>query len=63
MLDIKLIRSNPELVKAAAKKREYDADQTIDDILKIDAQRREVTGSGRRRFRSYGRNERPVRKN
>lgn len=44
MLDIKLIRSNPEQVKAAAKKREFDADQMIEDILKIDAQRREVTG-------------------
>lgn len=44
MLDIKLIRSNPDFVKAAAKKREFDADQLIDDILKIDAERREVTG-------------------
>ena len=44
MLDIKLIRSNPEFIKAAAKKREYDADAIVDDILKIDAERREVTG-------------------
>lgn len=44
MLDIKLIRSNPEQVKAAAKKREFDADQMIEEILKIDTQRREVTG-------------------
>lgn len=44
MLDIKLIRSNPDFVKAAAKKREFDADAIVDDILKIDAQRREVTG-------------------
>ena len=35
MLDIKLIRSNPEQVKAAAKKREFDADQMIEEILKI----------------------------
>lgn len=44
MLDIKLIRSNPDLVKAAAKKREFDADRMIEEILKIDAERREVTG-------------------
>ncbi|NLJ30308.1 MAG: serine--tRNA ligase [Clostridiales bacterium] len=44
MLDIKLIRSNPELVKAGAAKREFDADRMIDDILEIDAKRREVTG-------------------
>lgn len=44
MLDIKLIRSNPDLIKAAAKKKEFDADAIIDDILKIDAERREVTG-------------------
>lgn len=44
MLDIKLIRSNPEMIKAAAKKKEFDADAIIDDILKIDAERREVTG-------------------
>lgn len=44
MLDMKLIRSNPEQVKAAAKKREFDADRMVDDILQIDAQRREATG-------------------
>ncbi len=44
MLDIKLIRSNPDFIKEAAKKREFDADQIVEDILKIDAERREVTG-------------------
>ena len=44
MLDIKLIRSNPEKVKAGAKKRCIDVDALVDDILKIDEERREVTG-------------------
>lgn len=44
MLDIKLIRSNPEQVKAGAKKRCIDVDALVDDILKIDEERREVTG-------------------
>lgn len=40
MLDIKLIRTNPEYVKAAAKKKEYDADHTVDEILELDVKRR-----------------------
>ncbi|XOQ47851.1 MAG: serine--tRNA ligase [Eubacteriales bacterium] len=44
MLDIKLIRSNPEKIKAGAKKRCIDVDALVDDILKIDEERREVTG-------------------
>ncbi|MEG1448625.1 MAG: serine--tRNA ligase [Oscillospiraceae bacterium] len=40
MLDIKLIRSNPELVKAGMKKRNKDMDSLIDEILEIDEQRR-----------------------
>ena len=44
MLDIKLIRKNPELIKAGAKKRCIDVDTLVDDILKIDVERREVTG-------------------
>ena len=43
MIDIKLIRSKPESIKAGAKKRNYDADAIVDDILAIDAQRREIT--------------------
>lgn len=42
MVDIKLIRSNPDLVKANIKKRELDLDNVVDDILKIDVQRREL---------------------
>lgn len=44
MLDIKLIRSNPEKIKAGAKKRCIDVDALVDDILKIDEERRDVTG-------------------
>ena len=44
MVDLKLIRSNPDFVKAAVKKREMDLDALIDEILQIDAQRREETG-------------------
>ena len=43
MLDIKLIRSNPELVKAGMKKRNKDMDSLIDEILEIDEQRREIS--------------------
>lgn len=44
MIDIQLIRNNPEQIKAGAKKREFDADKIVDDILEIDARRREITG-------------------
>lgn len=44
MLDIKVIRDDPNMVKAAMKTRNMDADQLIDDILKIDVERRGVTG-------------------
>ncbi len=44
MIDIKLVRSNPDYVKAAVRKREMDLDAVIDDILKIDAERRELSG-------------------
>ena len=43
MIDIKLIRSNPDAIKAGAKKRNYDADKMVDDILSIDTKRREIT--------------------
>ncbi len=42
MVDIKLVRSNPDFVKAAVKKREMDLDTLIDDILAIDEERRAV---------------------
>ena len=44
MLDIKLIRSNPEAVKAGIRKREMDLDAVVDEILSIDEKRRELTG-------------------
>ena len=39
MLDINLIRSNPEYVKEALKKREYDVDFT--EMLAWDARRKD----------------------
>lgn len=45
MLDLKLIRTNPDEVKAAIHKRELNLDETVDKILEIDARRRELTGS------------------
>lgn len=43
MLDIKLIRENPEKVKAAMKTRNKDMDAVVDEILKIDAEVRALT--------------------
>ena len=43
MLDIKQIRSDAEAVKTKIKKRELNLDNVVDQILDIDAQRREVT--------------------
>ena len=42
MLDIKLIRENPDMVKAAMKTRNKDLDAVIDEILEIDVKRREL---------------------
>lgn len=42
MLDIKFIRQNPDLVKQAMKNRNKDMDAMIDEILAIDAKRREL---------------------
>lgn len=42
MLDIKFIRSNPELVKAAMKNRNADLDETIDRLVAIDEKRRSL---------------------
>ncbi len=44
MVDIKLVRSDPEFVKAAVRKREMDLDAVIDEILEIDAKRRALSG-------------------
>ncbi len=43
MLDIKLIRENPDKVKAAMKTRNKDMDALVDEILAIDKQVRELT--------------------
>lgn len=43
MLDIKLIRENPDLVKNAMKTRNKNMDALVDEILEIDARRRELS--------------------
>ena len=43
MLDIKLLRENPEKVKQAMKTRNKDMDALVDEILEIDARVRELT--------------------
>ena len=40
MLDIKVIRENPEKVKAAMKTRNKDMDNLVDEVLAIDVERR-----------------------
>lgn len=42
MLDIKVIKSNPEMVKAAMKSRNMNMDETIDRLLGIDEERRVI---------------------
>ncbi len=44
MLDIKLVRSDPDLVKAGIRKRDMDLDAVVDEILDIDARRRQLAG-------------------
>ena len=44
MVDIKLIRSDADFVKAAVRKREMNLDAVIDEILEIDAKRRALSG-------------------
>ena len=43
MLDMKVIRENPERVKAAMKTRNKDMDALVDAVLAIDAERREIS--------------------
>lgn len=43
MLDIKVIRENPEKVKAAMKTRNKDMDALVDEIIAIDEKRRELS--------------------
>ena len=42
MLDIKVIRQDPERVKTAMKNRNKDMDREIDEILQIDVERRAI---------------------
>ncbi|MBQ5810577.1 MAG: serine--tRNA ligase, partial [Clostridia bacterium] len=44
MLDIKVIKNDPERVKAAMRSRNADLDAVIDELLDIDAKRRDLTG-------------------
>ncbi len=43
MLDIKVIRENPQSVKDAMKTRNKDMDALVDEVLAIDVKRRELT--------------------
>lgn len=43
MLDIKVIRENPEKVKAAMKTRNKDMDALVDEVLEIDVERRKLS--------------------
>ena len=40
MLDIKFIRSDPDLVKKAMKNRNANLDSMVDEFIEIDAERR-----------------------
>lgn len=44
MLDIKFIRSNPDLVKKAMKNRNADLDSMVDEVIETDAARRNLMG-------------------
>ncbi len=44
MLDIKVIRTEPDRVKEAMRSRNKDMDAEVDRVLAIDAQRRELSG-------------------
>ena len=44
MLDIRVIKENPERVKAALARRNKDYSAEIDKILELDALRREIIG-------------------
>ena len=44
MLDIRLIREDPDRVKRAMKTRNKDMDAVVDEIIEIDRKRRELSG-------------------
>ncbi len=43
MLDIKLVRNNPDMVKQAMRNRNKDMDAVIDRVIAIDSERRDIT--------------------
>lgn len=44
MLDIKFIRSNPDLIKKAMENRNANLDSMVDEVIEIDAERRNLMG-------------------
>lgn len=44
MLDIKIVRTNPDKVKAAVRSRNKNMDKEIDEVIEIDNKRRELLG-------------------
>ncbi len=46
MLDIKVVREDPERVKAAVKSRNGNLDKEIDELLAIDVERRQISQQG-----------------
>ena len=44
MIDIKLLREKPDEIKAKIKKREMNLDSVVDEIIAVDAQKREQMG-------------------
>ena len=42
MLDIKVVRQDPERVKQAVKNRNGNLDKEVDQLLELDLQRREI---------------------
>ena len=45
MIDLKFLRAEPDTVKANVKKRCKDMDREIDEILELDATRRQMTAA------------------
>ena len=46
MLDIRLIRENPEKIKELLGRKEFDASEAVDRILQLDVKRRELISGG-----------------
>ena len=44
MIDIKYLREKPDEIKARIKKREMDLDSIVDEIIAVDAEKREQMG-------------------